>query len=463
MDITPHVNLLKSLRSERINYGLLIGEAIDNAFDAGATDVAVCIRDDEITFTDNGSGITANRISALFSLGEHGPMSTTQLGRFGIGIKNHAVNAGNIFQIDSISKDGHVRAEVNWHKILKGGHWAIDDPRWLPVEVGAAKGTTITIADLRKAPQITLEKLSANIAQQFYPALSDGKKVRLNGMEVEALNDPKMTDIVEGHFDLSDGRSAQLRAGILINQPSKLKRVHVSYRHRVIMSGSSLGCSNYGGLNKMFARVRLGGPWHLAKYKDDLTDEEEREELEEVIGDALKPILEKCSSASLEARVNEISNRINDLVPPNLAAARPRHQKEDKQRKSAQKKRQRSGFVAPEKSDPPGPARTKKTPQNRLLITFDGMAEEDGIGSFQPGRPHRVNLSRDDPYVARLLEHRDQEIASHSLYVLAIVIFEEGRQSNPQLELPNLFGTFGQRIAKLMSLQESEDLNLQAV
>lgn len=117
MDITPHVNLLKSLRGERINYQLLIGEAIDNAFDAGASRIEIGLADDEIVFRDNGQGITRDRISALFSLGQHGQMATTQLGRFGIGIKNHAVNAGEIFEIDSVSRDGRVRAAVNWRRI----------------------------------------------------------------------------------------------------------------------------------------------------------------------------------------------------------------------------------------------------------------------------------------------------------------------------------------------------------
>jgi hypothetical protein len=217
------------------------------------------------------------------------------------------------------------------------------------------------------------------------------------------------------------------------------------------MPGSSLGCSDYGGLNKMFARVQLAGPWHFARYKDDLTDEVEREELEEVIGEALEPILEKCNSASLEARVEQISNLINDLIPEELATARPKRTKEGPHDPRETKKRNRRGYVSPEKSNPDGPAKTKRAPQDRLLITFDGIAEEEGIGAFQSGRPHRVNLSKDDPYIASLLEHRDQDICARTLYALALTIFEEGRTSH-HLELP-LWGGFGQRISKLLSMQ----------
>jgi hypothetical protein len=41
MDITPHVNLLRSLRRERIDCNSpLVGEAIDHAFDVGANSFA---------------------------------------------------------------------------------------------------------------------------------------------------------------------------------------------------------------------------------------------------------------------------------------------------------------------------------------------------------------------------------------------------------------------------------------
>jgi hypothetical protein len=67
MDITPAVNLLKSLRGERINYVLLVGEACDNAFDAGASRIAVEISDEAVSFKDNGCGITRDRIAAIVS------------------------------------------------------------------------------------------------------------------------------------------------------------------------------------------------------------------------------------------------------------------------------------------------------------------------------------------------------------------------------------------------------------
>ena len=39
MDITPYTNFLKSLRGQRVDYVVLAGEGVDNAFDAGASRV----------------------------------------------------------------------------------------------------------------------------------------------------------------------------------------------------------------------------------------------------------------------------------------------------------------------------------------------------------------------------------------------------------------------------------------
>jgi hypothetical protein len=451
MDITPHVNLLRSLRGERIDYVLLIGEGIDNAFDAGASSIVIEISDDEISFQDDGVGITRDRIPSVFSLGDHGSMATTNLGRFGVGIKRQAVNTGNIFSVISISADGKVRCEVNWGQILKSGHWTVDDPRWLPVAIGTQTGTTVAISKLRKPPPVSLEKIASAVALRFYPALADGRRVILNANPVDFLAEPNMTDIVDCRLVLSDGRSAHLRGGML-TAPSKLNRVHVAYKHRVIMPGCPLGCGEYGGLTKMFARLQLSGPWHLATFKDDLPDEGEREELEAAVLEALRPILEKCNSASMSARVDEISKLLNEMIPPDLAAARPKRKKKPEPGPPGPKRKKKPGQVDSEQSEPDGPAKTRR-PKDRLLITFDGVAEVDGIGTFRPGRPHRIDLSKDDPHVAQLLEHRDHAIGLRSLYALAMTLFEQGRYaSQPEPELP--FEPFGKRIASLLAMQD---------
>lgn len=456
MNISPDVNLLRSLRGERIDYGVLIGEGVDNAFDADATSINIFFSDEEIEFRDNGRGITQDHIEKLFSLGAHGPMPTTRLGRFGIGIKTHAVRVGDILSVDSTSVDGRVRAHCDWRQVLKSRAWEAPDPRWSPVAVGSLTETRITIASLRPgAPKFSLDKCFDDLAMRFYPAIAEGRQIIVNGMAVPLLSDPPMTDIVEQELVLSEGRAARVRAGLLVNVPSRLNRVHVSYEHRVIMPAQPFGCDEYSGLMKMFARVQLlGKNWHLARFKDDLADEGEREELEEAVLEVLRPILEKCTKASMFQRVDEISQLINDMVPEEFAASRPKRKRAPKEQPPS-KPKSPHGIVDPAASTPNGPAKAKRPPHDRLLITFDGNDKDHGIGEFQPGRPHRVDLSPDNPLIKRLVSHRDMELGARSLYAIAIALFVQGRQwHTPRPELP--FVPFGKQVSELLAIQEQE-------
>jgi len=454
MKITPHVNLLRSLRGERIDYVLLIGEGVDNALDANATSVAITFDDDEVKFVDDGSGIIKTNIAALFSLGQHGAQSTTALGRFGVGITTQAVNAGDRFWVLSTSTDGRFRAHVNWPNVLKSGEWEMENPSWLPVEVGAATGTTISIHNLRKPPKVGLDKIVDDLALRFYPALASGRVIKVNGRKIPAMPEPRLIDIVECQLSLSDGRGAHLRAGILA-APSKINMVHVGYKHRVIMPGCRIGCGSYSGLSKMFARIQLSGPWHLAKFKNDLTDEEERDELEEAAASALAPILEKCHSESLTARVRHIASLVNASLPEELKPSRPRKIKPANRESGEQKGKGLSGIVASDRSDEvdKGPAKSKRRPKDQIIINFDGNDADQGVGRFIAGRPHCINLSPDNDYIMALMALRDEDIVVKSLQATALCIFlHEVSRHNGELELEE----FGKRLAQLLAMQTGD-------
>jgi len=460
-DISPHVNLLRSLRGERINYALLVGEAVDNSFDAGANRVDIEIDKERISFHDDGAGISKDRMRAVFTLGAHGAMLTTALGRFGIGLKSMAVNAGDVLEVSSVSKDGRVNARVNWRELLASGRWRLDDMRWRPVGVGTPTGTTIRITELRKVrpPQGGWEtKIVADIAERFHPAIASGRIITVNGREVPLLQEPEMTDVVEQTFYFSEGRSAHLRAGIL-KAPSKLCRMHVGFKHRTIMPSSTFGIAEYSGLTKMFGRLLLSGPWRLAKFKDDLTDEGERDELESKISEALADMLEKCSTQHEDVRLTELTELINDMLPEDLKpSARPHKRKEAADDIEKEKRKRRTnGFVSPDKSDPSkGPARAMSRKGGaKLVVTFDGDAETEGIGVFIAGRPHQVNLSRENPAVAYWIAHRDQSMAVKALREMACLLYEAERPlQQEQGELP--YERIGMRVAKLLALQDPE-------
>ena len=158
----------------------------------------------------------------------------------------------------------------------------------------------------------------------------------------------------------------------------------------------------------------------------------------------------------MHQRINQVAQLINDMVPPEIAAARPKPQDRDRPTPKPKPKSKPSGLVELDKSTPEGPAKTRRPPYDRLLITFDGENARQGVGEFQPGRPHRVDLSPDNPYVAQLIANRDQHLGARSLFALAITLFEQGREQY-KMQKEMQFIPFGMRIADLLAIQSDDE------
>lgn len=451
MNLAPKPRFLASIRAERGDIVRLSGEAVDNSFDALARDITITITDDEIQFVDDGIGVRFDRFPALFTIGDHVELTSTKLGRFGVGITLQAMNAADVMEVRSVSSDGCFMSRVNWRHVLRDG-WEqpTADPIRLPVIVGTPTGATIKLTGVRKLRQFTIAKVVDDLAQRFYPAIADGRGITINGVAVPLFRDPPLKEVVTQSFEFSNGRTATLRAGLL-SYPSKtnMNRVHIAFGHRVIMPGSTIGCGEYTGLSNMFARVQLNGSaWALSTFKDDLTDEDQREEIENALGKAMLTILEKCGTVSMETKIAHLGELINlKELPEALAAARPKHNPERiKQPTRDKKKSKPRGAVDEDKSKPQGPARTRRRNRDRLLVTFEGRDALHGIGYFEPGtRINRVNLSPDNPKLKILCDLRDQETAAVALAIIAVQMFEQARDW-PQLEIP--LNLFGRRVAE---------------
>lgn len=455
MNIGPKARFLASVRAERADIVRLCSEAVDNAFDALARNVHIEIADNEIKFIDDGLGILQKNFPALFTLGDHVQHKTTKLGRFGVGITNQAINAADLMEVRSISADGSFICKVNWRDVLTQG-WEVDAAFRLPMAVGTPTGTVIKLSAVRRLKTFTIHKVIDDLAEAFYPALAEGQTITVNGISVPVTADPPMTGIIAQTFSFDDGRSAVLRGGLLA-EPSKINRVHVGFEHRVIKPGSTLGCGNYTGLDNMFARVQLiGARWALSTFKNDISNEDQLDELEDAVETAMTSILEKCGNVSMEARVAAIGELVNSMLPEEMAAARPHHKKKGVPNPTGNTKTGKTGTVDVANSDPAaGPAKAHRAPQkDRLLITFEGRDGEHGIGWFEAGRTNRVHLSRDNPSIAQLFQHRDDRFIAIALHIVALMMFEHGREAaNPQLQFR--FLSYGLRVARHLSLDDA--------
>jgi hypothetical protein len=460
IDITPDVHFLESVRADRGSWPSLLAEGVDNSLDADATEIVIQLLKDAVVVADNGRGISKDRESAIVRLGEHRPMPGTKLGRFGMGIKYNATSAGDILEVDSSSSDGHMFLAVDWRKVISSGRWQIPQPKWTPTLVSRGSGTTIKIGRLRwdvpKDKDISAAR--DHLAQTFYPAIENGATIRVNGTTIPLLREPKMSDIVEQSIQLPNGKGAQVRGGILLHPEKSLYQVQVSYKHRVILGKSIFGCGSYSGLRRMFARVTLTADWGLTRFKDGLNDPD-TEQLEYAVQDVLRPILEKCHSAQLELKVEEMTERLNELLPLEIQAARPPRKRERAPEDKAKKQR-RSQHGHTEK-DPAstGPARMPKTPIDTLLIVFDGsLCEEHGYGVFTKGRPNRITLATDNPDISALLAQRDTHLAVRCLLGLALMIYQHAKETDPgQKHLPFEGSSFGLRVWKTAARQMPND------
>lgn len=431
-DITPTTHFLESIRADVGSYWQLLAEGVDNSFDAGAIEVHCRLDKDEIVIKDDGVGITKDRQLALVRLGEHRSMATTNLGRFGIGIKYQAASAGETLAVESVSKDGRMMLRADWRKVIQFGKWEIDDPKWISTIHNKKTGTSIVIGHLRwKHPQMKDLKVSAEkLAQLFYPAMASERRIYLNGERLPVLREPEMSDIVEGNVLLASGKGAHVRAGIMLHpsSASSLYQIQVSYKHRVIKPQSIFGCGTFSGLRRMFGRVDLTGPWGLTRFKDELADND-ADELEDAVLEILRPILERCHSAQMSAQLNEMTALLNEMLPSELAAARPVRTKE-KDGLGQKHNRNRHGQITRNADESIGGPAKKAKARQQLVINFEEpLVEEYGYGRFIAGKPGRIVLASDNPHIASLLEIRDKILGAQSLYQIAMAIYIQ--QSQP--------------------------------
>lgn len=435
-EMPPDTHMLSSLMTQhRGHYSAMVHELVDNGWDAGATEIDLQVRPTLIQAEDNGCGITRGRIDAAVRLGAHAAMSTTQLGRFGIGMKLHAISAGDELHIASTSSDGHVRREVNWAAMLRLGRWAYEKPVWGPVRGNT--GTRITVKKLRWKPASIndVNKIRTSLAETFYPALAERRMIRLNDDPIPVLAEPALRDVIEATITLESGKGAHVRGGMLVHRDSLLYQVQVSYKHRVIMAKCAFGCGDHSGLHSMFARVTLIGPWELGQFKNEIVDSD-ADELEAELEQLLKPILEQCSSQSLSAKLDDIESRLNEMLPPEMKPSRPPKQGEKKKtdEKNKRKPKKKGKLYTSGVEAETGPTTTAK--RKEVKITFeDNLVLEHGYGRCLDGKPFRIELAKDNPHVASLLHHRDEILATQSLYQIAMMLYCQHRTSTA----PGLF------------------------
>jgi hypothetical protein len=466
MDVSPKTHFLESIRCDRGSYTSLLAEAIDNSFDAGASRIDIEMAADKISVRDNGEGIAKKAEDAIVTFGEHVDLAATKLGKFGIGIKYQAISAADQMDVISTSSDGRMMLRVDWQKLIDGLIWTVPDPKW-DKSITNPTGAKITLHKFRwkKPTTADIVKAITDLSQIFQPALVSGRVIAINDEGLPQLNDPDLSSVVDGEIEIDGQIVATVHGGVLVDHKAALYQVHVAYQHRVVMPRSSFGCGDAGGgLRQLFARVQLHGQWKLSRFKDDIYHDPRCEQLADKVELILRPILDQCRDATMDVTIRDMEMRLNDRLPKTLRPARP--DKKKPRGKPGKKKGKPHGVTDTGRENDNGPARKPAHPRGIKIAFEDNLSEECGFGRFERtgnnAKTGRIVLSKDNPYIKKLLENRDKKIATESLYQIAIGLYLHEKDNAPEMHgqthfQADGFAPFGKQWCKLFSSQVIAD------
>lgn len=415
MNLAPSVQgTIAALRANtKLGWKDILGELIDNAFDAGATRVVISLKGRELAVEDDGHG--CDDLEKMLTMGRHTRTSTTKLGRWGVGLKDAAWWVGGPTRIETVH-GGKLRwARIDWDNLRE---WTV--PRALDEDPGDRHGTKIRFLAMSKERSFPSgDRLAAMLAKLgfiYSPALERGRQIvfrRGNAAPVllKRYEMPPIVDKIETTVTV-DGKTARICAGIVpegVDNPEP----GLIYTHafRVIINGA-LGCGGMGS-SRIAGVVELDEKWKLSRNKDDIVGSEE---LGEAVFKAIEDIVKKASQQAMSMQSAEFTSRVNSMFRAMLGGLAPG-------------RRPASGAPKPE---PRGKAGKRKRASQRarragqFRIEFKSLADS-AIGEVDlPGTT--VWLAENHPLVAQARSEDDARWCSSMAAMLFVVYDSDSNQ-----------------------------------
>lgn len=142
-DVAPSVSLLESMRSVGYSLEAAVADLVDNSISAGARRIEIDLEPgsaDHIAILDDGVGMTPEMaVEALRLAGSVGERASTDLGRFGLGLKTASLSQARCLTV-ATKREGittalrwdidHIKRTGRWSLLrlspsdLRGLHWA---------------------------------------------------------------------------------------------------------------------------------------------------------------------------------------------------------------------------------------------------------------------------------------------------------------------------------------------------
>jgi len=311
IDISPDTHFIEAMMNQGMEAFKAFAELIDNSFDAEASMIKIDWNATEIKVHDNGVGVAD--LSACAKLGSHKNEGRKAVGRYGIGLKESIASLGRAYTIETIRNHMRSYLYVDFEKIKSAKKWVaeLSEPERVKETIS---GTRITITNLTKSRRKTPE-LMANLGAIFYPALREGRKIMINGVEVEAPLELKLSEKVSGSGE-HNGRAYRWFAGIAGKDYKGYGGWDIVLNHRVLKSACTEGIPSSYLTSKFFGCIELleeidGVRWSPRKHKDGVDD---AYEICTEIFPFIKHILEKCSKELAISIDADIATDVTDAI-----------------------------------------------------------------------------------------------------------------------------------------------------
>lgn len=411
ISIAPETALLESLRRQRLSWREVIGELIDNSFDAEATRITITFRKRALSVEDDGTG--CDDLARMLRLGHHYKRPGTKLGRYGVGWKDAACWLWGTSRIVSTAGRQQQSLTVSWPRLARSSRWEIEDP--VTEKTTRPTGTLIEFTDIcRQVPR--LEILADDLGFLFAPALRSGRQILLRHgrrrLPCVAYRLPPLDDTIEDSFEV-DGRGVSLRAGIVKQDEKNARPGFVFLHEHRVIEHSALGSDGYN-VARIAGEVQLDDRWALSKNKTEVV--EAREELGNAIRDRCLVIFEKAKLQAQQTRLADFDRRIEGRLK-NLMNARVVRSDDGPPAEVE---------TSPPKSPrPPGTSGSTRQKKPKRTVDSDDLLQDlrSGIniawvdtgkpadaGSAMLG-PVKVMLNLSNPYVSKIRDNENEDAA----------------------------------------------------
>lgn len=415
---TPNLHVMQSVRNQNLPWWKILADLIDNSFDHGATRVVVTCNKGVVEVQDDGTGIKS--IVAALTMGDHRPSNATQLGMYGVGLKDAWLSVGDKIEVATVHAGVESRLTLDLSEL--DSDWS--GPAPISKESTLASGTTIRLF-LRRQRNSPSADVWPTLAWAFTPALESGRQIvhrdgRMKKRTLSAECLPPLTDRITETFDVN-GKAVSIDIGVM-GEGQKMDRgpFWILYGHRII-SPSSIGAKHFSTL-RIAGRITLGKGWSLAKNKDGISDL--RDELEDAIHERIKPLLEKAEQLTQDIESSELKEALESMINSAIGEAKREARNSPTESRGAAlpgdtgRRRRNAEKIH---VDLPGSVETGGEQKKRRGISV-GWCEmgEELMGRFD-SLSKRVDLNLSHPFIAAV----KQSANSPALYSIAIALVAE--------------------------------------